>query len=105
LGFPADAVTIDGASLANFESSPDVLRSHCSRCGTSLSYRRTGRAGQADPLIHLTVSSCNEQDQLPPVEIVYYDERPSWFRLPPDLPQHSGRSPEYGTRADARPKT
>jgi len=58
-----------------FESSPDVWRSFCGRCGTPLTYRSTRHPGE----VHIHIGSLDEPDRLAPEVHVYFEEHISWF--------------------------
>lgn len=58
-----------------FESSPDVWRSFCARCGTPLTYRATRYPGE----VHIHIGSLDEPVGFAPKAHVFYGEHISWF--------------------------
>lgn len=70
-GFSKSRVRLDGATLAKFASSPGVLRSFCSVCGTSLSYESERWADD----IHLMVGAFDAPERLTPQFHLFFDDR------------------------------
>ena len=79
------------------ETSSKSARGHCPECGTQVTFRRIRAESEVDPLFYVTAASLDEPDRVHPTEVIYYDERPSWLNLSPDLPTHPGASPLYGS--------
>src|SRR5882757_3478816 len=66
--------TVANASLvftqgepAIYRSSPPVQRTFCARCGTPLTYRHDGRAGEVD----ITIGSLDEPDRVAPADHIW----------------------------------
>ncbi len=80
-----------------YESSPDVIREFCGRCGTAVTYRNAGYPDgrfQSDDLIAITSSSLDDIEAFPPREVFHGDELPSWIdpeKLCPGARHHHGR--------------
>ena len=83
-GFARDRVVIEGPTLAEHASSPGVVRSFCSTCGTSLSYRSTRWPED----VHLMVGALDEPEKLPPQFHIFFDERLPWSAPADDLPKY-----------------
>ena len=83
-GFARDRVTMQGPTLVGFASSPGVVRSFCSACGTSLSYQSTRWPED----IHLMVGALDQPETLPPEFHIFFDERLPWARTSDDLPKY-----------------
>jgi hypothetical protein len=80
----AETLTVTG-NLATFNSSGDVERSFCPRCGTGLFYRsETLFPGSID----VQSSTFDDPNILPPTEIIQMAEAPSWLPIIGTLPQH-----------------
>jgi hypothetical protein len=65
-----------------FESSPEVTRTFCGRCGTPLTYRTASYAGTID----VTTCSLDDPEAFPPLGHVWTSHRLSWVRLGDGLP-------------------
>lgn len=65
-----------------FNSSPDVTRTFCGRCGTPLTYRKADYG----PAIDVTTASLDDPEQFPPVIHFWTSHRLGWVRLADDLP-------------------
>jgi hypothetical protein len=83
-GFAKDRVRLEGRSLAEFSSSPGVVRSFCAACGTSLSYQN---ARWPDD-VHLMVGAFDQLETLQPQFHIYFDERVPWASPCDDLPKY-----------------
>ncbi len=83
-GFARDRVSINGPTLASFASSPGVVRSHCSACGTSLSYQSTRWPEE----IHLMIGVLDHPEKLRPQFHIFFDERLPWATPTDDLPKY-----------------
>jgi len=83
--------TVSAASLiltqgqpAAYRSSPPVERTFCARCGTPLTYRHDGRAGEID----ITIGSLDQPDRVAPVDHIWMQDAPRWDRPGDGLPCH-----------------
>jgi hypothetical protein len=89
-GFPRECVYIEGPTLASIASSPGVVRSFCSACGTSLSYQN--RRWPED--VHLMVGALDEPGKLRPQFHIFFDERLPWSATSDDLPKYKSTPSE-----------
>lgn len=88
--FARDAVTVDGDPVT-YNSSGDVRRAFCGRCGTGLFY-------QSDTMlpagINVRIATLDEPGMLPPRAWVQMADAPDWLHHIHDLPRferYSGR--------------
>lgn len=82
-GFSRARVRLGGETLARFASSPGVLRSFCSTCGTSLSYE----SERWPEDIHLMVGAFDEPERLTPQFHIFFDDRLPWEEAVDALPK------------------
>lgn len=83
-GFLKENVTYTGTTLASFASSPGVVRRHCERCGTPLSYESAERAAEIDVL----VGTFDDPAAIQPTLHVWTEERLPWLHLDENLPRY-----------------
>lgn len=81
----AEAVAIEGAP-ASYNSSGDVQRQFCPRCGTGLFYRSESLFPGA---IDIASSTLDEVGAIAPSEIIQTAEAPHWFDSIATLPKHA----------------
>jgi len=67
---------------AIFESSKDVSRTFCRRCGTSLTYQNSPDS------IDVTLATLDDPEKLSPAKEVWAESRISWNALHGDIPIH-----------------
>lgn len=96
-GFAKDCVRIEGPTHARFASSPGVVRSFCSACGTSLSYQSERWSED----VHVMVGALDQADTLRPQFHIFFDERVPWAAVFDDLPKYRS-TPSEGTLAAPR---
>jgi hypothetical protein len=83
-GYAAANVAWSGDALAEFQSSPGVVRQFCRRCGSPMSF-----AGAKWPdEIHLFVASFDEPAAFAPTLHVHAGEQLPWLHLADDLPRY-----------------
>lgn len=82
-GFAEEAVSFTQGVPAVFESSPDVWRSFCGRCGSPISYRAARYPGE----VHFYIGVMDRPEQYVPQTHVYYGEHIPWFDTKDDLPR------------------
>jgi hypothetical protein len=99
VGFPTEAVEFEDSEPALAETSEGVLRGHCEKCGTSLTYGRTEEYDTADRLLYIAAATLDNPNQFPPTEVVWYSQRPKWFELAQTIPLHEDVSPGQSERA------
>jgi hypothetical protein len=76
-------VTFSGMKPAAFQSSPNVTRQFCPRCGSPLSYETKNRPGDID----LFVVSLDDHTSFKPAKHEFWSERVPWIELSDDLPR------------------
>lgn len=67
-----------------FRSSPDVLRTFCGRCGTSLTYQRESQPASID----ITTASLDAPDEFPPEREIWLSHKLAWERANETLRQY-----------------
>lgn len=67
-----------------FASSPKVVRTFCSRCGTPLTYRQMTQTEEVD----ITLCSLDHPGTLTPEDHTWVSSRLPWVRIYDGLPQH-----------------
>ncbi len=77
------------AKPVSYRSSPEVLRTFCSTCGTPLSYSHDGLPEE----ISLTVGSIDQANQVPPTDHTWASESLVWDRLYDQLPRYDKDPP------------
>ena len=77
-----DQYTQLSGQLATFRSSPPVVRSFCSHCGTPLAYQH-----EDDPdTIELTTATLDEPERFPPTKEIWHADRVAWVASDPAMP-------------------
>jgi len=82
-----DLVILQGMPSV-FRSSPDVLRTFCGRCGTSLTYQRESQLASID----ITTASLDEPDTFPPEREIWLSHKIDWERDNDSLRQYDESS-------------
>lgn len=85
--FAIDAVSIQG-EVATANSSPDLKRGFCPKCGTTIFSRRDG-AG----IVGLTTGSLDDPGVFQPQMHIYTASRQPWVTIEDGLPQYKGAPP------------
>jgi hypothetical protein len=65
----------------DFQSSPEVTRTFCGRCGTPLTYWITSYG----PMIDVTTASLDDPELFPPIAHVWTSHKLSWVKLADEL--------------------
>lgn len=82
--FDEQALTISGATSA-YNSSGDVVREFCPKCGTGLFYRSASFfPGEVD----VRTATLDNFDDLPATELIQLADTPVWWKSLHDLPSH-----------------
>jgi hypothetical protein len=83
--FPIAHFSLIKGQPAEFQSSPPVTRSFCSRCGTSLTYRHADYADRID------VMSCtlDDPERFPPTLHIWTSHKPAWIKIADGLPAYA----------------
>jgi hypothetical protein len=89
--WPRAAVRIVRGAAADYESSPDVKRSFCARCGSTLFWRREGRRPEE---IDIAAGTIDQADSLAPLEHIYVKSRRCWMPLCDGLPAYAEGRPK-----------
>lgn len=83
--FDKAGLTIRSGAMTLYSSSPGVIRGHCPRCGTSLTYEHEDRVGEID----LTPTSFDRPSLFSPVAHIWVEDRLPWISIDDDLPQYA----------------
>jgi hypothetical protein len=83
-GFDADKFRFTRGQPVSYASSPNVLRTHCKLCGTSLTYQRLDLPHSID----VTVASLDNPEALKPEDHTWTESRVSWIGGLDHLPQY-----------------
>jgi hypothetical protein len=78
-----DALRVTGAT-ASYNSSRDVLREFCPRCGTGLFYRET----LFPEKVEIQSGTFDDPEIFPPTAAIQMADAPSWIVTIGKLPQH-----------------
>lgn len=76
-------LAFSGAPPVEFESSPDVRRRFCGRCGSPLTYENSARPGEVD----ITIGTLDRPDDAVPVDHIWMKDAAVWDRPQDGLPQ------------------
>jgi hypothetical protein len=82
-----DDFVIEQGKPAAFRSSPDVERTFCDRCGTSLTYRRDSNPQSID----VQTATLDTPDAFAPTREIWLEHRLTWMVSNPRL-EHYQRS-------------
>jgi len=80
-GFAEQAVSFTEGTPKVFESSPQVWRSFCGRCGSPISYRAARFPGE----VHFYVGVMDRPEQYMPQAHVHHGEHIPWFETKDNL--------------------
>lgn len=76
-GFRSEQVTIDGAELRSYASSPGVTRSFCGNCGSPIAFQGDRWAGET----HLPACAFDEPASMAPTSDHFEAEKLPWSKL------------------------
>jgi len=82
--FPRETFAFVAGEPARFASSPKVLRTFCSRCGTSLTWQHEERPLTMD----VAAATLDDADSFAPTREIWVDEKLAWQVLDPALPHY-----------------
>ncbi len=71
-----------------YASSPEVVRSFCAKCGTSISYEDERLEGE----IYIHVGVFDDPEQFEPEAHSWVSQKPGWLTLSDDLPKYEESS-------------
>jgi hypothetical protein len=84
-GFPVGRFRVTQGEPARFASSPEVIRTFCGRCGTSL----TIFSERFPDDIYVAVAAFDDPETLAPEVHIWTSERLSWLETADVLPRHA----------------
>lgn len=92
---PKTALSVTGET-AIYNSSGDIERVFCPRCGTGLFYRSASLfPGEVD----VSTGTLDDPNALPPTEVIQVADAPTWWATIGSLPRHA-RFPEEASDPD-----
>jgi hypothetical protein len=83
-GFDVDKFSFTHGEPVIYGSSPHVVRTFCSKCGTALTYRRSDLPDSID----VTLGSMDAPETLTPEDHTWTESRLRWITLADYLPTH-----------------
>jgi len=84
----SEFVLISGAEdVASHASSPDVNRTFCRRCGSTLQFIRATRPDS----FSLALGTLDDDPAMPPSMHIFVDSKAPWHTIGDELPRHAGR--------------
>jgi hypothetical protein len=93
--FAREDFKITGGETTSLQSSQDVERTFCSKCGTPLSYRSTAFPDEID----VTTCSLDDPNAHPPTHHSWTSHDLRWLKAADGLPRYA-RSKQHGERTD-----
>ncbi len=89
----ADFKFVSGADeVASYRSSPDVLRTFCRRCGSTLQFVRESKPEG----FWLAVGTLDDDPGIRASHHIFVDSKAPWFEITDGLPQHAERRSNSG---------
>jgi hypothetical protein len=83
-----DFVLVSGAGdIASYQSSPEVTRTFCKRCGSTLQFISTKRPGS----FSLALGTLDDDPGVRASLHIFVGSKAPWFDITDDLPQHAAR--------------
>lgn len=80
-------ILVSGAEdIASYQSSPEVARTFCNRCGSTLQFIRSTRPNT----FALALGTLDDDPGVRPSMHIYTESRAPWHEITDDLPQHMG---------------
>lgn len=92
VGIDKAQFTLTSGEFGTVESSPGVVRSFCSTCGTPMAYERDELPGE----IHLYLGTLEHPEEILPTLEVFCRERLPWLELTVDGPSFDGLPEQDG---------
>ncbi len=71
-----DTLSYLGDAVTEYESSPGIVRGHCARCGTSLTYFSDARPDEID----VTLASLDDPAGYAPADHIWMEDAQPWDR-------------------------
>ncbi len=86
--YAADQVRFTGDERTIYQSSENVGRAFCARCGSSMTFE-TELDGYG-PICAIHISTFDDPEALPPESHSFYLDKISWFDAADNLPRYKG---------------
>ena len=86
--FRSSEFAFSAGQPTRFRSSPAVIRTFCSQCGTSLTYQRDTEPDTVD----VTTASLDFPDDFAPTREIWVAHKLAWEQLNDNFPQYPGSS-------------
>lgn len=83
--FGRESFRLTRGRLAEYRSSPPVVRGFCAACGTSLTYRHEGHPAELD----VALATLDEPARFAPRMHVWVSEKLPWVTISDGLPQYA----------------
>ena len=84
----SDFVLLSGADdIASYQSSPEVIRTFCRRCGSTLQFIRASRPDT----FSLALGTLDDDPGVRPSLHIFIESKAPWYEITDDLTQHAGR--------------
>jgi len=81
-----DFVLISGANdIASYQSSPEITRTFCKRCGSTLQFIRSTRPDR----FSLALGTLDDDPGVQVLGHIFVGSKAPWFEIADDLPQHA----------------
>ena len=81
-----DFVVVSGASdIASYQSSPDVTRTFCRHCGSTLQFMRAQRPNS----FALALGTLDDDPGVRPSRHIFVESKAPWFDITDALPQYA----------------
>ncbi len=89
--YPRKHVSFEGdaSALVRYQSSPDVLRSFCGACGSSLFWE----SSKFPKMLDVAVATLDEPPEHQPDAHIFVASKAPWHVIADDLPQHAAELP------------
>lgn len=81
--FAADRFAVTKGRLAEYRSSPLVVRGFCAKCGTSITYRHDKRPAEID----VTLATLDDPAVLEPAAHIWVVDKLSWVDITDGKPK------------------
>lgn len=83
--FPTDGFQLTAGELAICRSSPEVVRTFCGGCGSTIGYRHESRAADLD----VAIATLDDATPLAPECHIWVSHKLPWMTLGDGLPQYA----------------
>ena len=87
-GYGTGQVEVERGEVRDYASSPEVVRSFCAECGTSISYQDERLEGE----IYVHVGVFDDPEPFEPQAHNWVSQKPRWLTIRDDLPRHEESS-------------